>query len=174
MPRGVYKRTEENRKNISLSKIGKPSGGKGIPRSTRGKTIPIEVREKIRKTMLGVKHSPERVEKYKLAVPRGENHHFWKGGICTPERIQWLNSQRRVRKKGNGGSHTLEEWQILKSQYHLTCPCCKRAEPEIKLTRDHIIPLSKGGTDNIDNIQPLCGSCNSHKHDKYIKYENTN
>lgn len=31
---------------------------------------------------------------------------------------------------------------------------------------EHILPLSKNGTDNIDNLACACGGCNAHKHNK--------
>jgi hypothetical protein len=77
---------------------------------------------------------------------------------------------REFRENGNGGSHTIGEWETLKSQYNWVCPSCGRAEPDISLTRDHIIPVSKGGSNNIENIQPLCLSCNVSKKTKVIKY----
>lgn len=78
---------------------------------------------------------------------------------------------RRELSKSIPGSFTDEEWQALKAKYDYTCLCCGKKEPEITLQVDHIIPLSKPGcTHNIDNIQPLCGSCNSRKHREVIDY----
>lgn len=43
------------------------------------------------------------------------------------------------------------------------CAICKTTE---KLTVDHIIPLSKGGSNDLNNLQILCKSCNSKKGDR--------
>ncbi len=61
------------------------------------------------------------------------------------------------------GSFTGSEWEALKDQYDHTCLRCQRRETEIVLTPDHVIPLIKGGRNDIGNIQPLCRSCNSTK-----------
>jgi 5-methylcytosine-specific restriction endonuclease McrA len=76
----------------------------------------------------------------------------------------------RSQKRGNGGRITADEWNALKKHYNYTCLCCKRREPEIRLSLDHVIPISKGGPNTIENVQPLCDSCNSKKHAKTIDY----
>ena len=43
------------------------------------------------------------------------------------------------------------------------CAGCKHHFPFRNLTVDHIVPRSKGGTDHLDNLQLLCGACNSMK-----------
>lgn len=78
----------------------------------------------------------------------------------NPERIAHLKARRYARERNAEGSHTLEEWQAMKNEFNNKCAFCKKDK---KLTKDHIIPLSKGGTDYIENIQPLCRSCNSKK-----------
>lgn len=81
-----------------------------------------------------------------------------------------LYHKRRARIKGNGGSHTAAEWQAIKAAQEYRCLACGKQEPAIKLTLDHILPVSKGGTDNADNIQGLCGPCNNHKKARHIDY----
>jgi 5-methylcytosine-specific restriction endonuclease McrA len=87
------------------------------------------------------------------------------------DRVLFLNSKRKVRKKGLPGSYTFNEWVSLKDLYGHTCPACGRSEPEIKLTADHVIPITvPGSSDWISNIQPLCVQCNSSKECKTIRY----
>lgn len=73
----------------------------------------------------------------------------------------------RARKRGNGGSYTASEWQALKERYGNQCLWCKE---EKRLVPDHVIPLSKNGRNDINNLQPLCEDCNGRKGNKFIDF----
>lgn len=74
---------------------------------------------------------------------------------------------RRARRHGSRGSHTPAQFRSLCESFGNVCVCCKQSKP---LTEDHVIPLINGGTDFIENIQPLCGPCNSRKGTKSTDY----
>lgn len=128
------------------------------------------------KSLASLAKNPHRFKKGQVAPMkgrkssyRGEKHWSWKGGITQDKAyVSWLKNLHDKRLKEAEGTHTYGEWELLKKQYGYTCPMCKRKEPEIKLTQDHIIPLSKGGSNYIENIQPLCKSCNCKKSAKLI------
>lgn len=80
--------------------------------------------------------------------------------------IRKINMIAAIKK----GSHTLIQWNELKKQYGFQCAKCKKQEPNIKLTKDHIKPVSRGGDNGIKNIQPLCQKCNVKKFTRTIRF----
>ena len=93
---------------------------------------------------------------------------------CKPcRRVRAQNYS--ARKILNGGSHSQSEWEEKLHMYD-RCPACgkrwedipRRPDPRYSKvwTKDHIHPLSAGGTDDIANIQPLCYRCNFIKNNK--------
>lgn len=132
-----------------MSNIKKEQYLSGLTPWNRGKIMTKEYRDMISKTLIG---------------KTGAESRNWKGGLS-------YFTVRATRKRENGGSHTSAQWETLKAQYNWTCPCCKIKEPIIKLVKDHVVPLAKGGSENIENIQPLCRSCNAKKHTAIIHYE---
>lgn len=91
----------------------------------------------------------------------------------NPRQARFIRNRREARKRAAGGAFTFEQWENLKSYYDHRCLACGRQEPEIVLTVDHVIPISRGGSDDISNIQPLCGACNCRKHARIIDYRPT-
>jgi 5-methylcytosine-specific restriction endonuclease McrA len=175
------KMTDEMKQKISLSKKGQPSPNKGKvlskewkeklskakkgkPSHWKGKIPSSETRELMRQAKLGKKQAKEVREKNK-------NSQLTRFAKIIPNYVPytWQDKRRKTLRQAEG-FHSNGEWETLKAQYNWTCPACHKPEPEILLTRDHIIPVSKGGSDNIENIQPLCRSCNSKKHSNTIKY----
>jgi len=83
----------------------------------------------------------------------------------NPERLRTYVHNRRARLKASGGSHTPEQIKAMAGLQRHKCPNCKTS---IKngYEVDHIVPISKGGSSDISNIQLLCKRCNRRKHTK--------
>lgn len=77
-------------------------------------------------------------------------------------------ARRRARKLAAGGNYTRKEFRELCAKYDHRCLCC--GERFDKLEADHVTPLSRGGSNGIENIQPLCRGCNRKKADREIDY----
>jgi len=94
--------------------------------------------------------------------------------LQTPEgkaTSQRGNTKRRVREGNIINTLTSQEWIDILKEYKFRCAYCG-CEFDLfnKPTRDHVIPISKGGHNTKENIVPACQSCNSKKHNK-INYK---
>ncbi|MCK5321594.1 HNH endonuclease [Candidatus Pacearchaeota archaeon] len=80
--------------------------------------------------------------------------------------------KRRVRKINVIHNFSLEEWKLKLKQTNGYCPSCKKFVGILKLTLDHTPPISKvskGFVYTINEVNPLCKSCNSKKYNKMDK-----
>jgi 5-methylcytosine-specific restriction endonuclease McrA len=79
----------------------------------------------------------------------------------TPDKVRANGAKRRALKVAASGAYTEAEWRALCEHYGNSCLSCGTRSRA--LTADHVIPLSKGGGNTIENVQLLCGRCNSRK-----------
>jgi 5-methylcytosine-specific restriction endonuclease McrA len=87
-------------------------------------------------------------------------------GKASRQRIKIV---RRVREREIINTLTSQEWLDILKEYDYKCAYCGIEFDENTLpTRDHIIPISKGGNNIKNNIIPACQSCNSRKKDKLV------
>jgi 5-methylcytosine-specific restriction endonuclease McrA len=81
--------------------------------------------------------------------------------------LKRANHKRRVNKAGNGGSFTFDEEMELFAWQRGDCHYCGEfLYVAMPYHVDHKIPISRGGSNNIDNIALTCPSCNRRKHAK--------
>jgi len=77
--------------------------------------------------------------------------------------------KRRAKMKTIINTLISQEWLDILERYNYKCAYCGCEFDENTLpTRDHIIPISRGGDNVKENIVPACKSCNSKKHNKII------
>lgn len=80
--------------------------------------------------------------------------------------VQYVEIPRRFRSVVSNA--------VLFARDHYTCQYCGRHKRELKkkerLTREHVKPISRGGTDTWDNVTTACSTCNHKKGDR-LPYE---
>jgi 5-methylcytosine-specific restriction endonuclease McrA len=84
--------------------------------------------------------------------------------LANPEKVRAYGARRRARKAGAPRNDlTPLQWQAIQEvQDHRCAYCGKRCKG--RLTQDHILALSQGGSHTLHNVIGACRSCNSRKH----------
>jgi 5-methylcytosine-specific restriction endonuclease McrA len=85
---------------------------------------------------------------------------------ANPERIRVYNRNSKVKRRSAIGKHTLcDIRKIIVAQKH-RCAYCAISLKKTERHVDHIVPISKGGSNNKQNLQILCVPCNLAKQAK--------
>lgn len=80
--------------------------------------------------------------------------------LANPIRAKLSGHNRRKRKLDAAGSCTPEQL-IARFEYYGNC--CAYCKAKVKLTVDHVIPLSRKGSQWPSNLRPACDRCNKTK-----------
>ena len=147
-----------------IQRVKKARNEMGVPRHERRKGVIVQVGPALRGDCqyCGIPIYHE------LAVRARNDNKVWHPQCFAPH----LNPQRgwpqprRVREANAQGSHTRSEWMRVKSDYRNRCAYCGISG--VPMTKDHVVPLARGGSDYIENIVPACKTCNSRKHAKLL------
>ena len=83
-----------------------------------------------------------------------------------PEVHKASRHKRRAAIADSNSHFTAEEFKLLCEAFENRCFYCKQ---ELPLTPDHAVPLSRGGSNSIENIIPACMSCNNRKKAKTLE-----
>ena len=110
-----------------------------------------------------------------LTASCGEEARYW-GGIQYPERervgaaIRPADIRRAMRMELAPGRHTTQEWRQIMQRDGWKCLRCGSMK---RLTKDHVVPIARGGSNDASNLQTLCHSCNSWKGAKHIDFRSS-
>jgi len=107
-------------------------------------------------------------EKYLTIAAQYRLHH---GDVISAykrlnkEKIKAYWHKRRARQMA-GGSHSADDVARINSLQRFKCAICKTSTKK-SFHIDHVMPLSKGGSNDAGNIQLLCAPCNLKKSAKH-------
>ena len=135
-----------------LGQLGTTPYNKGIPRTDKEKKNISNGRKGKgigNKNSLGFKQSKETIEKRKMALGVGENHHSWKGGLSRNPYPSEFNSHLKIK---------------IRTRDNFKCCLCGRTEREELEELNRVLCVNHIDFDknncNENNLNTLCVRCN--------------
>lgn len=117
---------------------------------------------------LAKKRTWDAANRERLSANRKESQRKWR----EANRAHEIARHQSRRLSESIVKFPLDHWIELVSRFNGWCPYC--GEYTEKLTVDHVVPISAGGTNTIENLIPCCSSCNSKKGakllDQFVQY----
>lgn len=104
--------------------------------------------------------NPDRDKELKDRFKQTDKYKIGKKNIKYKRREKLNKTPKEIRL-------TARQWKDVLEKYNHKCLSCGTTE---SITIDHIKPLSMGGMNTANNVQPLCHTCNSLKRDLEIDY----
>ena len=107
----------------------------------------------------------EKARRYNLAHKEENAERRRRYVAMNREMVRARNQRRRTRKMSAEGTHTGTDIQAQYERQRGKCYYCgKKVGKNYHV--DHVVPLSRGGTNDPDNLVIACPSCNTSKCDK--------
>lgn len=116
------------------------------------------VREKAREMMRRRRDKNREIENQKLREYRKSN----------PEKAAAWEEKKKAKRRGalEADVVTRAQWEKIKAKFNHCC--AYRLRQTKRLEKDHVVPLSRGGSHTESNIVPACKSCNCSKNAKDV------
>lgn len=109
-----------------------------------------------------------RQERWKAGKGAGYHRRYYEKKLEEDPTYYVRKRHARRRLEARQGSYSRAEWESVLATHGDRCLRCGDA----KITIDHVVPLSKGGSNTVENLQPLCGPCNKSKGTNTRDYRN--
>ncbi len=87
--------------------------------------------------------------------------------LANPDWALTMSRNKRAQKKAVGGKLSKGLAATLMALQKGKCACCRVDLRNVAFHIDHVMPISRGGSNTDDNTQLLCKDCNLSKHAKH-------
>jgi len=149
-----------------LERIIKASSNEGDMVLDRSRVVlpPASLPKKFGRQWAGIDLSSKAVELVHLRLTRElENLFDYREAVTVRTDVPQRTDQGVL-------PHYSTNRHVLYGEQEGRCAGCRTHFGFRNLTVDHVVPKSRGGTDHRDNLQLLCGHCNSVKGDRPMEY----